>query len=69
MTKRSTTRKIRDGERAQALFGATQSLVEKLIAEDPRLRTACKKSQYIANGSNGIGEDTLQIYRQRLGEG
>ncbi len=69
MAKRATTRKNHDREKAQSLSKATQSLVDELIAEDPRLRTACKQARYFANGDDGIGEDTLQIYRQRLREG
>jgi hypothetical protein len=68
MTKRARTSKSQDSEKALALLKAEQRLVDQLIAEDPRLRTASKQARYSANGDDGIGEDTLQIYRQRLRE-
>lgn len=68
MTNRVKTNKSEDCEKALALLKAKQSLVDLLIAEDPRLRSASKQVRYSANEGNAIGEDTLQIYRQRLQE-
>ena len=67
MTKRATS-KTQEREKALARLKAEQSLVDQLIAEDPRLRAAAKQARYSANGDDGIGEDTLQIFRQRLRE-
>ncbi len=67
MTKR-TTSKTQAHEKALALLKAEQSLVDQLIAEDPRLKAASKQARYSASGDDGIGEDTVQIYRQRLRE-
>lgn len=68
MTKRTRPSKAQDREKPLALLQAEQLLVDELIAEDPRLRAAYKQARYSGNGEDGIGENTLQIYRQRLRE-
>ncbi len=68
MTKRATTSKSPNRKKALALSRAAQLLVDQLIAEDPRLMAACRQARHSVNGDDGIGEETLQIYRQRLRE-
>lgn len=68
MTKQTRPSKAQDSEKLLAILQAEQLLVDKLIAEDPRLRAACKQARYYGNGEDSIGENTLQIYRQRLRE-
>ena len=67
MAKR-TTRRTQANERDLALLKSVQSLVDKLIDEDHRLKAASKRAQYSSVGDDGIGEETLKIYRQRLRE-
>lgn len=67
MERKTTPAKARQAEKNEALVEAEQ-LLEELIAEDPRLRAARKQARDSGNGENGIGKDTVQIYRQRLGK-
>lgn len=69
MKKKTTPANARQAEKNEALLEA-EKLLEELIAEDPRLRVARKQARYSdnGNGEHGIGEDTVQIYRQRLRE-
>lgn len=67
MTKRTRPSNVQNSEKLPKILQAERLLVDKLIAEDPRLRAACKQAHYSENGEDSIGENTLQIYRQRLG--
>lgn len=66
MTKRVRNSKTRDSEKLDKRLLAEKLLVDELIAEDPRLKAACEQARHSGNGEDGIGEDTLQIYRKRL---
>ena len=54
MTKRSSNSKAQDREKLDKLLLAEKLLVDELIAEDPRLRAACKQAHYSGNGEDGM---------------
>jgi len=65
---RAMNGKAQESEKLDKLLFAEKLLVDELIAEDPRLKAACKQARLSGNLEDGIGEGTLQIYRQRLRE-
>jgi hypothetical protein len=68
MTRRMRTKPAQDSNKEPALLEAERSLLNELIAEDPRLKIASNQVRYAAGVDDGFGEDTVQIYRQRLRE-
>lgn len=67
MAKTEASAKTQQVEKNEAAVEAEKLLTE-LIAEDPRLKVAREQARYTSNGGNGISEETIQIYRQRLRE-
>ena len=67
MAKTVASAKTQQAEKNEATVEAEKLLTE-MIAEDPRLKVAREQARYASNGGNGIGEETIQIYRQRLRE-
>lgn len=70
MEKNVATKASAKPERTEKTAATTEAdnLLEELVAEDSRLQSVRTQARYSENGTDKSGDESVQIYRQRLRE-